>query len=121
MIFDLTQRKKVSHIFPVELLNQNVAVIDSVQKLGVAFDPAFSFEKHVSNMCRSAVCHICDLRRILVTIDQVRFQNLGPCSNHCIGCLFNRLPNLNCTLTYIALFMVLPYISSDFLHFKNRQ
>ena len=50
IIGNLTQRKKVAHIFPVELLNQNFAEIDSIRNLGVAFDPAFSFKKHVSNI-----------------------------------------------------------------------
>ena len=53
IIGNLTQRKQVAHIFPVELLSQNFAEIDSIRNLGVAFDPAFSFEKHVSNTCRS--------------------------------------------------------------------
>ena len=47
IIRNLTQRKSVAHIFPVELLNQNFAEIDSIRNLGVAFDPAFSFKKHV--------------------------------------------------------------------------
>ena len=49
IIGNLTQRK-VAHIFPVELLNQNFAEIDSIRNLGVAFDPAFSSKKHVSNI-----------------------------------------------------------------------
>ena len=43
IIGNLTQRKKV-------LLNQNFAKIDSIRNLGVAFDPPFSFMKHVSNI-----------------------------------------------------------------------
>ena len=31
IIGNLTQRKKVAHIFPVELLNQNVAEIDAIR------------------------------------------------------------------------------------------
>ena len=54
----LTQRKKVGHISPVELLNQNFAEIDSIRNLGVAFNQAFLFKKHVSNICRSAFYHI---------------------------------------------------------------
>ena len=53
IIGNLTQRKKFAHIFPVKLLNQNFAEIDSIRNLGVAFDSAFSFKKHVSNICRS--------------------------------------------------------------------
>ena len=58
IIGNLTQRKKVADISPGELLNQNVAEIDSIRNLGVAFDPALSFKKHVSNICRSAFYHI---------------------------------------------------------------
>ena len=45
IIGNLTQRKKVAHIFPVELLNQNFAEIDSIRNLGVAFDPAFFIQE----------------------------------------------------------------------------
>ena len=69
IISNLTQRKKVAHIFPVELLNQNFAEIDSIRNLGVAFDPAFSFKKHVSNICRSAFYHSRDLRRIQIHLN----------------------------------------------------
>ena len=58
IIGNLTQRKKIAHIFPVELLNQTFAETDFIRNLGVAFDPAFSFKKHVSNICRSAFYHI---------------------------------------------------------------
>ena len=43
IIGDLCRRKKIAHIFLVELLNQNFAEIDSIRNLGVAFAPAFSF------------------------------------------------------------------------------
>ena len=46
MIFDnLSQRKKVAHIFPVELPNQHFAEINSIRNLGVAFDPAFFIQE----------------------------------------------------------------------------
>ena len=54
IIGNLTQRTTVAHVFSFELLNQNFAEIDSIRNLCVAFDPAFSFKKHVSNICRSA-------------------------------------------------------------------
>ena len=117
IIGNLTQRKKVAHIFPVELLNQSFAEINSIRNLGVAFDPAFSFKKHVSNICRSAFYHIRDLRRIRIHLNNATaiylanalvssrldycnsllfgFQSLGPCSNHCLGYLLNHVSNLN--------------------------
>ena len=67
IIGNSTQRKKVAHIFPVELLNQNFAEINSIQNLGVAFDP---FKKYVSNICRSAFYHVRDLRRIRIYLNK---------------------------------------------------
>ena len=40
-----TQRKKIAHIFPVELLIQNFDEIDYIRNLGVAFDPACFIHK----------------------------------------------------------------------------
>ena len=37
---------------------------DSVRNLGVIFDSDFSFQKPVSNICKSCSYHIRDLRRI---------------------------------------------------------
>ena len=77
IIGNLTQRKKVSHIFPVELLNQNFVEIDSIQNLGGAFHPAFSFNKHVSNTCRSAFYHIRDHRRIRIHLNKATAISLA--------------------------------------------
>ena len=70
IIGNLTKREKVAHIFLVEPLNRNFAEIDSVHNLDVAFDPAFSLKKHVSNICRSAFYHIRDLRRIKIHLNK---------------------------------------------------
>ena len=67
---NLTQRKKVAHIFRFELLNQNFAEINSIRNLGVAFDPAYSFKKHVSNICRSDFYQIRDLRRSRIHLNK---------------------------------------------------
>ena len=77
IIGNLTQRKKVAHIFPVELLNQNFAEIDFIRNLDVAFDSAFSFKKHVSNICRSVFYHIRDLRRIRIHLDKATAISLA--------------------------------------------
>ena len=76
IIGNLTQRKKVAHIFPVELPNQNCAEIDSIRNLGAAFDPAFLFKKHVSNIFRSAFYHIHDLSRIRIHLNKAIRQFL---------------------------------------------
>ena len=77
IIGNLTQCKQVAHIFPVELLNQNFAEIDSIRNLGVALDPAFLFKKHVSNICRSAFYHIRDLRRIRIHLNKATAISLA--------------------------------------------
>ena len=58
IIGNLTQQKKVAHIFTVELMNQIFAEIHSIRNLDVAFDLALSFKNDVSNICRSAFYHI---------------------------------------------------------------
>ena len=77
IIGNLTQRKKVAHIFLVELLNQYFAEMNSIRNLGVAFDPAFSFKKHLSNICRSAFYHIRDLRRIRIPLNEATAISLA--------------------------------------------
>ena len=77
IIGNLTQREKNAHIFPVELLNHNFSELDSIRNLGVAFDPAFSFKKHVSNICRSAFYHIRDLRRIRINLNKATAISLA--------------------------------------------
>ena len=77
IISNLTQRKKVAHIFPVELLNQSFAEINSIRNLGGAFDPGFLFKKHVSNICRSAIYHIRDLRRIQIHLNNATAISLA--------------------------------------------
>ena len=57
---------KVAHIFPVELLHQNLSKLDFIRNIGVAFDPSFSSQQHVSNICKSSFYHIRDLRRFRI-------------------------------------------------------
>ena len=93
IIGNLTKRKKVAHIFPVELLNQNFAEIDSIRNLGVALNLAFSFKKNVSNICRSAFYHIRDLRRIRIHLNKATVISLANALvnsrlDHCNSLLF---------------------------------
>src|SRR6218665_2954306 len=41
----------------------------SVRNLGVTFDPHLSFSNHISNLSRSCLMHIRDLRRIRPMLD----------------------------------------------------
>ena len=148
---NLTQRKKVAHIFRFEHLNQNLAEKNSIRNLGVAFDPAYSFKKHVSNICRSVFYQIRDLRRIrihlnkatAITIANALVSNrLDYCNTLLFGCSKKNKTNLqrvqNCLarvvtrscrlsksrpllLTYKALFMGTPSYLRDLLHFEKRQ
>ena len=58
------QRHKLSNNCPVKLLDNDISPYGSVRNLGVIFDSDFSFHKHISNICKSSVYHIRDLRRI---------------------------------------------------------
>ena len=77
IIGNLTKHKKAAYIFLAELLNQNFAEIDSVRNLHVAFDPAFSLKKHVSNICKSAFYHVRDLRRIKIHLNKATAISLA--------------------------------------------
>ena len=132
IIGNLTQRKKVADIFPVELLNQNFAEIDSIRNLGVPFDPAFSFKEHVSSICRSSFYHIRDLRRIRIHLNKATAISLanalvGSRLDYCNSLLFrcsaikSRIKFKLNLLTYKALFMDTPSYLSDLLHFEKHQ
>ena len=61
IIGNLTQRKKVAHIFPAELLNQFFSEIDSIQNLGVALIQLF----YSRNMSRIFVDQLSTISEIL--------------------------------------------------------
>ena len=61
IIGNLTQCKKIAHIFPVELLNQNFAEKDSIRHLCVAFIQHF----HSRNMSRVFVDQLSTIFEIL--------------------------------------------------------
>ena len=59
----------------------------------MAFDLAFSFKKHVSNICRSALYHIRDLRRIRIHLNKdtgIYLANVlvSSCLDYCNSLLF---------------------------------
>jgi len=51
-----------------DILSHSITPSDTVRNLGVTFDSAFNFWKHVSQTCRSCFCHIRDLRRISLSV-----------------------------------------------------
>ena len=76
MVIELNVKKSL--IF--SLLNfwtKNFAEIHSERYLDVAFDPAFSFKKYFSNICRSAFYHIRDLRSITIHLNKATAISLS--------------------------------------------
>ena len=59
-----TQRSKLSHIFPINILGNMLSPVDKVRNLGVVFDAAFTFSPQVSSICSSCYYQIRDLTRI---------------------------------------------------------
>ncbi len=58
------QRAKLSHLFPVDILGNNLSPTDKVRNLGVIFDAAFNFSAHVSSIRSSCHYHNRDFARI---------------------------------------------------------
>ena len=58
------QRRKYQAQFPINLMGVETSPSESARNLGVTFDKNFNFGKHVSQVCRSCMYHIRDLRRI---------------------------------------------------------
>ena len=58
------QREKISTLWPISLINQEMTPTDSARNLGVMFDCDFNFRHQISLLCRSCFYHIRDLRRI---------------------------------------------------------
>ena len=59
-----SQRQKLAHFFPVDILGSVISPTDKVRNLGVIFYSDFSFSSHVASVCRSCFVGLRDLRRI---------------------------------------------------------
>ena len=57
-------RSKLSNLFPVDILGEQITPISSVRNLGVVFDSDFCFSKHVSQLCGTCFYYIKDFKRI---------------------------------------------------------
>ena len=51
-------RNKLSHLFPVNILDNMLSPSDKVRNLGVIFDSLFRFSAQVSSICSSSYYHI---------------------------------------------------------------
>ena len=57
-----SQREKLNHSFPVNILGNLISPADVVRKLGVWFDSDFSFSCHVMKVCKVCFAHVRDLK-----------------------------------------------------------
>ena len=59
-----SQRVKLNHSFPVNILGNLISPVDAVRNLGVWFDSDFSFSCHVIKVCKACFASVCDLKRL---------------------------------------------------------
>ena len=58
-----SQREKLNHSFPVNILSNLISPVDAVRNLGVWFASDFSFSCHVMKVCKACFAHVRDLKR----------------------------------------------------------
>ena len=59
-----SQREKLNHSFPVNILGNLISPIDAVRNLNVWFDSDFLFSCHVMKVCKACFAHGQDLKRL---------------------------------------------------------
>jgi len=64
-----SRRRSLSHLSSINVIDISVDLSDHIKLLGVTFDTALNFDKHISNVCASSYFHIKALRRIRPYID----------------------------------------------------
>ena len=57
-----SQREKLNHSFPVNILSHLISPVDAVRNLGVWFDLDFSFSCHVMKVCKACFVSVRDLK-----------------------------------------------------------
>ena len=60
----MKQSERLNACFPVDILGNPLYPTESVRNLGVWFDSAFSFSKHVQNVCKDCFIQLRDVRNI---------------------------------------------------------
>ena len=58
-----SQREKLNHSFPVNIVGNLISPVDAVRNLGVWFDSDFSFSCHVMKVCKACFAHVQDLKQ----------------------------------------------------------
>ena len=64
MFVSKSQREKLNHSFPVNILGNLISPRDAVRNLGVWFDSDFSFSCHVIKICKACFADVRDLKRL---------------------------------------------------------
>ena len=59
-----SQREKLNHSFPVNILGNLISPVDAVRNLVVWFDSDFSYSCHVMKVCKACFAHVRDLKRL---------------------------------------------------------
>ena len=59
-----SQREKLNHSFPVNILGNLISPVDAVRNLGVWFDSDFSFSCHVMKVCKVCFASVRDLKQL---------------------------------------------------------
>ena len=57
-----SQREKLNHSFPVNILGKLISPVDAVRNLGVWFDSEFSFSFHVMKVCKACFAQVRDVK-----------------------------------------------------------
>ena len=63
-------RSQLSHLFPVEILGNDISPVEKVKNLGVIFDASLKFSSQISAICSSSFYHIRDFARIRRFLDK---------------------------------------------------
>ena len=90
------QRNRVINHFPVKLLGSDTFPSDTVRHLGVVFDSDFNFRQHISQICKSCLYQIRDLRRIR------RHISISTAKTISMALISSRLDYCNSLLNHIA-------------------
>ena len=88
------QREKFSQCFPTRLLAQEVTPFPSARNLGIIFDSALNFKRHISGISHPCYYHISDMRRIRrfstpSVAETIAISLMGSKLNYCNSVLFN--------------------------------
>ena len=59
-----SQREKLNHSFPFNILGNLISPVDAVRNLGIWFDSDFSFSCHAMKVCKACFASVRDLKQL---------------------------------------------------------